>query len=149
MIGIVVISHGDMANGLLSSVEILNGKAENVTSLGLFPENSSDEFEEKLRETVRSVDTGDGILVLTDLNGGTTTNKALALALERNDMEVFAGINLPMLLEAIACREYTPMSDICEVLMEVAKETVVHASAAINKTENSDASDDELDDLMD
>ncbi len=151
MIGILIISHGKMAEGMLNSVEILSGNAENLACVGLYPEDSSDVFEQRLHKGVDDVDQGDGILILSDIIGGTTTNKALILANSRNDVEVFTGVNLPMLLESIVCRQHNTLEQICEILKNIAQETVVHANEKMKSAQNELAlqTSDELDNLMD
>ncbi len=149
MIGILITSHGKMAEGMLNSVGILSGNAENVVSVGLFPEDSSDDFEQRLRKAVDDVDKGDGVLILSDIIGGTTTNKALTISTERKGIEVFTGVNLPMLLEAIVCREYNTMAQMCDILKATATETVVHASERMESEQDNLNEKDELDDLLD
>ncbi len=147
MIGIVVLSHGEMAAGMLHSIQFLRGKAEGVTSLCLYPTQAVEEFDELLKDAVSQVDDGEGVLIFTDVNGGTPANRALMLAAGRTDVEVVTGVNLPLLLEALDARTYSEMDELCEQLMEVAPHSIAHASGAL-RAEKSGEQPDELDDLM-
>ncbi len=147
MIGIVVLSHGNMAEGMLHSVQFLHGKAEGVKSLCLYPTQAVEEFDAQLRDVIAEVDEGEGVLIFTDVNGGTPANRALVIAAQRADIEVISGVNLPLLLEALEARTYSEMDELCEQLMEVAPHSIAHASGVLRKGQPASAASD-LDDLM-
>ena len=146
MTGIVVLSHGAMAEGMLNSVQFLRGETKDLEALCLYPQDSTEEYDIQLRRAVSLVDKGDGVLIFTDVNGGTPANRALVLAAARPDIEVVAGVNLPLLLEALDAREYCDMEELCEQLLEVAPHSFSHASRALRQTEK--AAGDSMDDLM-
>ena len=102
MLGIVVISHGDMAKGMLNSASMFFGELEQVVSCGLYPADSPEDFDVKLTEAIASVDTGDGVYVLCDLVGGTPCNRAAYKC--SSTVQVIGGMNLSMLMELLGMR---------------------------------------------
>lgn len=105
MIGIVVMSHGGLAEGLVSASEVIMGPAQQVRTLSLRREGSVDELSSDFERVVNEVDTGDGVIVLCDLFGGSPCNVAsMGLRSVRN-YHLVSGANLPMLIEAINSRD--------------------------------------------
>jgi len=103
MIGIVIATHGDLAKGIHQAVEMFFGERENVESIGLQPDDSAEDFQDKIEQLVGRVDSGQGILILTDLNGGTPFNRSLFIKAKdsQRQIEVFSGVNLPMVMDGI------------------------------------------------
>ena len=102
MVGLVVATHGQLADELIRTAEAIVGKMEQVRAVSIGATSSVDEAREQIKEAIRSVDTGEGVLVLTDMFGGTPANLALTFLDEK--IEVLTGINLPMLLKLTTCR---------------------------------------------
>ena len=110
MIYIILASHGDLAHGILNSAEVIAGPQKNITSFVLNPGDSIDEFSQKLRHEIKTHSTnGDHVLVLTDLFGGSPTNSVIA-AMQDLKFNCFAGMILPMVLEAALDREQSNLS---------------------------------------
>ena len=146
MIGILLLSHGEMANGMRHSLNFLFGQAEGLRALCLYPEHSPEDFDKLLLEAVTEVDQGEGVLVLTDINGGTPANRALVLAASRPDVEVITGMNLPLLLVAVNIRELYPLPELVDALLEETKMSILCSSRELRAQMSS--ADDPLDDLM-
>ena len=146
MIGILVLSHGEMAHGMIHSLNFLYGQAEGLRALCLYPEHSPEDFDAMLAEAVAEVDTGDGVLIFTDINGGTPANRALLLAAQRADVEVITGMNLPLLLAAVSSRDFCTLPQLVEELLEESKLSVVCTSRTLREQMAADS--DDLDDLM-
>jgi mannose PTS system EIIAB component len=105
MVGIIIASHGEFANGILQSGEMIFGKQENVKAVTLMPSEGPDDVKAKMKEAVASFDNQDEVLFLVDLWGGTPFNQANSLFEEHKDKwAIAAGMNLPMLIEAFASR---------------------------------------------
>ena len=105
MVGIVVMTHGGLAEGLVSASEVIMGPAQQVKTLALRREGNVDELAAEFAAALDEVDTGDGALVLCDLFGGSPCNVAsMGLRTARN-YHLVAGANLPMLIEAINSRD--------------------------------------------
>jgi len=103
MVGLVLISHGEMGKYVLKSAELIAGTQENIATVSLMPKDSPESFQEKMLAAIASVDTEEGLLVLSDVGGGTPWITAAVLSRQRK-LECLAGMNLPMLLEILMTR---------------------------------------------
>lgn len=146
MIGILILSHGEMANGMRHSLNFLFGQTEGLRALCLYPEHSPADFDAMLAEAVAEVDGGEGVLIFTDIAGGTPANRAMLLAASRPDVEVVTGMNLPLLLAAVSSREFCALPELVDELMEEAKLSIACASRDL-RAQMMRAGDD-MDDLM-
>ncbi len=109
MIGILVVSHGHLAEEMILAMEHVVGMQQNVDAVCIL---ASDDMEEKRAEIVDKVEklnTGDGVAILTDMFGGTPSNLAISV-MEGRPVEVLAGLNLPMLIKVVRERE-KPLKD--------------------------------------
>ena len=105
MKGILLLSHGDMAKGLLQSSSIFFGEnLVQVQALGYQMTDDSAELEEKIGQAIAELDNGDGVLVLTDLFAGTPAHKTTRY-LKPGYVDVICGVNLPLFLELLGLRE--------------------------------------------
>jgi len=104
MLGIVLVSHGNMAEGMIDSAKMLFGEAglTQVRSVSLFPDDSPEALDVKITEALEEVDTGEGVIILVDLLGGTPCNRAAYKCSE--NVQVITGMNLPLFLELIGLR---------------------------------------------
>ena len=102
MIGVVIATHGRLAEEALSAVQGIVGPMPRARALAVSSEIPVDAAREALAGAIRELDEGDGVLVLTDMLGGTPANLALGFLGER--VEVVTGVNLPMLLKLSTCR---------------------------------------------
>lgn len=146
MIGILVLSHGDMANGMIHSLNFLYGQAQGLRALCLYPEHSPADFDAMLQNALAEVDQGNGVIIFTDINGGTPANRSLMLAAQRPDVEVIAGMNLPLLLAAVSSREFCSLQLLVDELLEEASLSIVCTSRNL-RAQITDSGDD-MDDLM-
>jgi PTS system mannose-specific IIA component len=98
LIGLVVVGHGDFPEALLRSAESVLSGVTQMRAVALHPEDDPSHISEEIEEAVKDVNKGDGVIIMTDMMGGTPTNAALAM-LNQSDVEVVTGVNLPMLLK--------------------------------------------------
>jgi mannose/fructose-specific phosphotransferase system component IIA len=104
MVGIVLISHGDMAKGIISSASMLAPDSQaQLLAVTLWPEDNPDEFQQKLGDAIKKVDTGDGVFILADMLGGTPCNRAIYFLGEK--VRLLSGLSLPMLCSLLTIRE--------------------------------------------
>lgn len=126
MIGIVVVSHMHFAEALLEAVRMIYGKPEKVIAVPLLEGEGLEDLKDKVLKAIDSVNDGDGVLVLVDLFGGTTMNVSALIATERRDIEIVAGVNLPMMLHVLFEREDAKgVRDLAEKAIYAGKEGVV------------------------
>ena len=105
MIGIVIVAHGQLADVLVeTATTIITKKPESVVSISLDLAEPVDKLRKKVSTSIKSVDSNKGILILTDMFGGTPSNLSYTF-LEEGRIEVISGVNLPVLLKAINIRE--------------------------------------------
>jgi len=104
MIGIVLITHHELGHILLQTAEGILGELENCSAISVDGSSSMDQAMTEIQERIRGMDQGEGVLVLTDMFGGTPSNLSLSL-LESTRLEVVTGANLPMLLKILNRRD--------------------------------------------
>ena len=105
MKGIVISSHGKLAEGILDSAKLFFGEQEQLAALCIQGGDNTDVFYQSLKETINAVDTGDGVLLLCDILAGTPCNCAVSLLEEFQDrLDIACGVNLPMVLQALTDR---------------------------------------------
>lgn len=133
MIGIVLISHGKMADGMLDSCKLFFGEEKpQILSVCLLPENSPEDFDKKIELAISKVDSGDGVLILCDLLGGTPCNRCAYILNDR--IQVVAGVNLSILLEFLATRD--SLKDISELDVETLIFVGANGVVSLNKLLN-------------
>ncbi len=105
MKGILLLSHGDMAKGMLQSASIFFGNdIQQVEALDFQIADDSDAFEAKIGEAIRRLDSGDGVIILTDLFAGTPAHKTTKYVSD-GKVDVICGMNFPLFLELLGLRE--------------------------------------------
>jgi PTS system mannose-specific IIA component len=98
MIGVVVVTHGQLATELVNSTETIVGDLPRFAGVSIGWHEDTHDAREEIAQAIRRVDQGQGVLILTDMFGGTPSNLALTFLAE-NQVEVITGVNLPMLLK--------------------------------------------------
>lgn len=119
MIGIIVSGHGHFATGLVSALKLLAGEPEALETVDFEAEDSIERLEEKQRAAISALADAEGILLMTDLRGGSPFNVAARLAMENSALEVVTGSSLPMLVEAYMSRQMFPSA--AELAVSVAE----------------------------
>lgn len=104
MIGIVIVAHGGLAREYLSAVEHVVGKQSGMIAVAIEEEHDRAGKQDEIKQAVRSVDTGDGVLVVTDMFGGSPSNLSLPACVGR-DRRILYGANLPMLIKLAKSRD--------------------------------------------
>jgi PTS system mannose-specific IIA component len=133
MIGVVVATHGMLALEMIRTAEAVVGPLAQVVPASIVA--TAPDVRTELKEAIRSVDNGDGVLLLTDLLGGSPTNLCLSFLSERR-VEVVTGVNLPMLLKLGVLRASgKPIVQVAEELAEAGKSAIGHASEMLRRME--------------
>jgi PTS system mannose-specific IIA component len=127
MIGLVICCHGDMGTGMRDAAEIIVGRQEQLLVVSVKPGDGGNDILDALKVAIKAVDTGSGVLLLTDLFGGTPTNIGCAL-LGETHMEVVTGFNLPLLIKAITGRQ--DITDLAELARTATEYGQRHMSIA-------------------
>lgn len=126
MVGIILASHGEFAEGILQSGSMIFGEQENVKAVTLMPSEGPDDIKAKMQDAIATFDDQNEVLFLVDLWGGTPFNQANSLFEEHKDTwAIVAGMNLPMVIEAYASRfSMEKAQEIAAHILETAKEGV-------------------------
>jgi mannose PTS system EIIA component len=104
MIGMVLVTHGHLATEFRAALEHVVGPQKQIASISIGPEDDMERRRLDIIEAVKQSDTGDGVVLLTDMFGGTPSNLAISVMNGAN-VEVLAGVNLPMLIKLASVRE--------------------------------------------
>ena len=109
MIGIVLVTHGRLAAEFIAALEHVVGPQRNIGAICIGPDDDMEQRRKDILEGVAAVDEGDGVVLLTDMFGGTPSNLAISV-MDAANVEVIAGVNLPMLIKLASVREGSSLS---------------------------------------
>ncbi|MGV0816906.1 PTS sugar transporter subunit IIA [Martelella sp. AMO21009] len=109
MIGLVLVTHGGLAEEFRLAVEHVVGPQDAIETISIGPEDDMDRRRDDIVAAVDKVDTGNGVIILTDMFGGTPSNLAISV-MNSGTTEVIAGVNLPMLIKLVAVRQENDMA---------------------------------------
>jgi PTS system mannose-specific IIA component len=123
MIGIVLVTHGALANEFKSAFEHVVGPQENCETISIGPEDDMQQRREDILLAVDAVDSGDGVIILTDMFGGTPSNLAISV-MQNRDVEVIAGVNLPMLVKLARVRNDKPIKEAARIAAEAGRKYI-------------------------
>lgn len=127
MIGMVLVSHGNLGVALRDALEHVVGPQHNIATVSVEADADIETQRKEIAERVSEVDAGDGVVVLTDMFGGTPCNLAMSM-LERDDVEVIAGVNLPMLVKLAKIRGSYNLSDAVHCAEEAGRKYIACGS---------------------
>ncbi len=132
MIGIVIVTHADLGMQLLRTAQEIVGPLLRVEAVSIQASEEIDKARKKIETVLARVDDGSGVLVLTDLFGGTPSNLVLSY-LEANRLEVVTGVNLPMLMKLPSLREESDLRALAEKLAKYGQRNILMASEFLAK----------------
>jgi mannose PTS system EIIA component len=128
MVGLVIATHGHLAQELVSTAEQIIGVLPKVATCSIEPGSSADDIRGEMQKAIASVESGEGVIVFADLVGGTPCNQSLMLC-DKNHLEVLTGVNLPMLLKAQSLRDAAmPLPAMVSALVSYGQKNIVCAS---------------------
>ncbi len=132
MIGMVLVTHGRLADEFLAATEHVVGPQEQLRAICIGPDDDMEQRRTDIQLAVETVDTGDGVVLLTDMFGGTPSNLAISL-LEKGRIEVLAGINLPMLIKLASIRTGADLAESVEAAREAGIKYINVASQVLGE----------------
>lgn len=131
MIGLILVSHGRLAEEMKTVMEHIVGPQEGVETVGIYSNDDMEQRRAEIQEKIEKTNTGAGVIVLTDMFGGTPSN--LAISMMNNDqVEVIAGMNLPMLIKLAQVRTSQPLKEATLSAQEAGKKYINAASVLLN-----------------
>ncbi len=126
MVGLVVICHGEMGAELVKAVEMIVGKVEAVETVSVKQESAPDSLRSEIQSAIKKVDKKKGVMLLTDMFGGTPSN--IALAFLGDSIEVVSGVNLSMLIKFANHRDEKQLHELAKLVQEAGQKSIVIAS---------------------
>ncbi|MFD1036540.1 PTS sugar transporter subunit IIA [Sphingomonas hankookensis] len=132
MIGLVLVTHGRLAQEFVVAMEHVVGPQERIETVCIGPEDDMEERRADIAKAIAAVDTGQGVIVLTDLFGGTPSNLAISL-METGRVEVIAGINLPMLIRLGGARKAMKVAEAVAAAREAGRKYISVASEVLGE----------------
>jgi mannose PTS system EIIA component len=132
MIGIVIVTHGELGTELLRTAQEIVGKFPSVEAVSVQASEQIDKARKRIEASLQRVSDGSGVLILTDLFGGTPSNLVLSY-LEAGRLEVVTGVNLPMLMKLPSLREEQDLRTLAESLAKYGQRNILVASEFLAK----------------
>ncbi|MGD0624698.1 MAG: PTS sugar transporter subunit IIA [Thermodesulfobacteriota bacterium] len=132
MVGVVLVSHPNLGDEFIRSAELICGKLPSLVTVSIDTRKGVEELRKGIAEAIKSVDGGEGVLILTDMFGGTPSNMSLAF-LREGQVEVLSGLNLPMLIKISTCREGRTLKELAKMVKEAGQRNINLASEILQK----------------
>jgi PTS system mannose-specific IIA component len=124
MIGIIILAHGELGSQFINTARLIGlNSEESLLAIAVSPGDSTDLLRDQVSQAIKSVEQGQGVLILTDLFGGTPTNLSLSF-LKDGKVEVVTGLNLPMIIKAINSRSDHDLRTLAKLASEAGKENI-------------------------
>jgi PTS system mannose-specific IIA component len=133
MIGLVLVTHGRLATEFVTAMEHVVGPQEQIAGICIGPEDDMEGRRNDIAQAIGAVDSGEGVIILTDLFGGTPSNLAISL-MKSDRVEVIAGVNLPMLIRLEGARRTMNVHDAVVAAREAGRKYISVASEILGET---------------
>ncbi len=138
MIGILIVTHGNLGDAFINTTEFIIGRRpEFVKAVSINVRENADNLRGKVARGIKDVKQKDGVLILTDMFGGTPSNLSYSF-LEEGRVEVISGVNLPILIKAVDSREGVKLAKLTECLESYGKKSISMASGILKGNKRSE-----------
>ncbi len=127
IIGLVLVTHGNLAREFISAMQHVVGKQDKIEAVCIGPEDDMEMRRSEILKKVEETDSGQGVVVLTDMFGGTPSNLAISI-MDRANVEIIAGVNLPMLIKIASLRKEKNLKETVAGAQEAGKKYINVAS---------------------
>lgn len=132
MIGILITTHGNLGAELLKAAEMIKGPFKGVACISVSQEKGVEELRKEISATIKKLDQGQGVLILTDLFGGTPSNFSLSF-MKEGKVEVVTGVNLPMLLKISDAGKDMKLKEFAQYIRDYGIKNIYLASEVLSK----------------
>ena len=137
MIGIVIVTHGGLGEALIQTAEsVLGDPVDAAGAVSVDLKESVEKLRKKIGAAIKTVDQGDGVLILTDMFGGTPSNLSLSF-LEEGRVDVLTGVNLPVVIRAAKMRKDKSLGELAESIQAYGKKSISLASGVLRGNKRS------------
>lgn len=123
MFGIVIVTHGKLAEAFITVTEHVVGPQKQIAAVGIEPDDDATTARERILSAIKGVSSGGGVVILTDMFGGTPSNLAISV-MGNDNVEVIAGVNLPMMIKLTSVRGKVTMEEAVAQAQEAAKKYI-------------------------
>ena len=131
MVGIVLVAHCNLADEFMQALKLIGGEIDNICPVQFNPDDTPEASLKKITEAVRKVDRGTGVLILTDMFGGTPSNLSFSF-LKDNQIDIITGVNLPMLIKFVSLQRSNNPKDVARKVVDQGKKNIHLASSLLN-----------------
>ena len=131
MIGILIVTHKELAEALMGIYELILGPREAISAVCLDPNAAPEVSRDQIRHSLAQVNNGNGVIILTDMLGGTPSNLTLTF-LQEGKVEVVTGVNLPMLMKLSQLREEKDLAQVALALKQHGQKGITVASEVLH-----------------
>jgi len=131
MIGGVLVSHGKLGEELLNALTIILGEAPNIEAISIGWYDDVEESKKKINQSLKRVDQKNGVVIFTDMFGGTPSNLSFSF-LKANQVEIVTGVNLPMLIKFVSLQRNNSLKEVAKKVAEQGKKNIHLASALLD-----------------
>jgi PTS system mannose-specific IIA component len=132
MIGIVVVAHGDIGLDMVAAAQRIIPEATHIVGVSVESNDPPQSIRQQIADAMGKVDMKDGVLILTDMFGGTPSNICLSF-LKQNMVEVISGVNLPMLIKLANMRDHMSFEDVVPFIQQYGQRNIVIASHVLDR----------------
>jgi PTS system mannose-specific IIA component len=132
MIGVVIVTHSALADEFLMATQQIVGAVEGIEPISIDPSDPIEEVEARIKKGIKKVDMGKGVLILTDMFGGTPSNISLSFQ-EKGKVEIVTGINLPMLIKLSTLREEKTLDELASFIKSYGQKNIHLASEIMDR----------------
>jgi PTS system mannose-specific IIA component len=132
MVGGVIVSHGQLGEEMINTAEMIVGKIQNITSVSIDVTTDVESSREQIKQAIQAVNNGSGVIILTDMFGGTPSNISLSF-LDEAHIEVITGVNLAMLIQLSMSDKDEPFQDLVKSLKQRGQENIHIASEFLKR----------------
>lgn len=141
MIGILILTHGELANGFLSALKLISGNERQIEGIRLFHETDIEEYKEAVTEKIKDMDQGEGILVFCDIFGASPYNVTAQNFKNLKDVvhyRAVTGVSLPMIIEAVYCRKNMALDVLAQHVQQMGKDGIKELFDTIKRSETNE-----------
>jgi PTS system mannose-specific IIA component len=131
MIGLIIVTHGNLAVEFVAALEHVVGPQQQLFPIAIFPNDNMEDRRNAILAAAKNADKGDGVIILTDMFGGTPSNLSISV-MDSGAVEVIAGVNLPMLVKLARVREEVPLAEALKLAQEAGRKYIHVASLVLN-----------------
>ena len=134
MIGLVIVTHGRLGEELINALEHVVGPQANIAAVCIGPDDDMEQRRTQILDSVANAEEGNGVVLLTDMFGGTPSNLAISI-MDRANVEVIAGVNLPMLIKLASVRQTESLEEAAQSAQEAGRKYINIASRLLTQEE--------------